>query len=103
MAILSYPASRGYINFLLCELACESSLCRQPFNFLSCVLLIQGNSLSCRYNLTPVSNIFETAQKFLFWTPPMYQDLSTCHDWPVKQTIVDAPIRMKENLERPFW
>ena len=29
--------------------------------------------------------------------PPVYQDLLTCHDWPVKKAIVDLPIKMKEN------
>ena len=29
----------------------------------------------------------------------MYQDLSTCYDWPVKKSIVDLPIRMKENTK----
>ena len=27
----------------------------------------------------------------------MYQDSSVHHDWPVKKTIVDLPISMKEN------
>ena len=27
--------------------------------------------------------------------PPVYQDLSTRHDWPVKKTIVDLPIRLQ--------
>ena len=30
----------------------------------------------------------------------MYQDLSTRHDWPVKQAIVDLPIKMKGNSNR---
>ena len=30
----------------------------------------------------------------------VYQDLSTCHDWPVKKAIVDLPIRLKGNLKR---
>ena len=30
-------------------------------------------------------------------SPPVYQDLSTLHDWPVKNAIVDLPIRVKEN------
>ena len=30
--------------------------------------------------------------------PPVYQDLSTCHDWPVKKAIVNLPVRLKENL-----
>ena len=30
--------------------------------------------------------------------PPVYQDSSVHHDWPVKKTIVDLPISMKENL-----
>ena len=28
---------------------------------------------------------------------PVYQDLSTCHDWPVKKDLIDLPIRVKEN------
>ena len=30
----------------------------------------------------------------------MYQDLSTLYDWPVKEAIVDLPVRMKRNSER---
>ena len=30
----------------------------------------------------------------------MYQDLSTCHDWPVKKAIVNFPIKMKGNSKR---
>ena len=30
----------------------------------------------------------------------MYQDLSVCYDWPVKEAIVDLPIRLKGNLKR---
>ena len=30
----------------------------------------------------------------------MYQDLSTPHDWPVKNAIVDLPIKMKRNWKR---
>ena len=29
----------------------------------------------------------------------MYQDLSKCHDWPVKNVIVDLPISLKGNLK----
>ena len=32
--------------------------------------------------------------------PPVYQDLSTRHDWIVKKAIVDLPIRLKGNLKR---
>ena len=31
---------------------------------------------------------------------PVYQDLSTRHDWLVEKTIVVFPIRMKENSKR---
>ena len=31
---------------------------------------------------------------------PMYQDSSTCHDWPVKNVMVDLPIKMKGNSKR---
>ena len=32
----------------------------------------------------------------------MYQDLSTCHDWPVKKAIVNLPIRLKGNSEHIY-
>ena len=35
-------------------------------------------------------------------SPPVYQDLSTRHDWPVKKDMLDLPIRMKENSKRIF-
>ena len=31
--------------------------------------------------------------------PPVYQDFSTRHDWPVKKAITDLPISMKGNLK----
>ena len=31
---------------------------------------------------------------------PVYQDLSTCHDWPVNKANVNLPIRLKGNLKR---
>ena len=31
--------------------------------------------------------------------PPVYQDLSTRHDWPVKDALVYLPIRLKGNLK----
>ena len=30
-----------------------------------------------------------------FGDPPVYQDLSICHDWSVKEDIVDLPIRLE--------
>ena len=30
----------------------------------------------------------------------MYQDLSTYHDWPVRKSILDLPIRLKGNTKR---
>ena len=30
----------------------------------------------------------------------MYQDLSTRHDWPVQNAVVDLPIKMKGNSKR---
>ena len=32
----------------------------------------------------------------------MYQNLSTRHDWPVKNAMVDLPIKMKENSKRSY-
>jgi len=31
---------------------------------------------------------------------PVYQNLSTHHDWPVKKAIVNLPIRLKGNSRR---
>ena len=32
-----------------------------------------------------------------FGPPPVYQDLSTRHDWPIKNAIVDLPMKLKSN------
>ena len=34
--------------------------------------------------------------------PPVYLDLSTRHDWPVKNAIADLPIILKGNSKRTF-
>ena len=34
--------------------------------------------------------------KSLLGPPLLYQNLSTCHDWPAKEAIVDLLIKMKE-------
>ena len=44
-----------------------------------------------------VKSVFETVPNLCSGSPPVYQDLSTHHDWPVKRAIVDLPIRMKRN------
>ena len=31
--------------------------------------------------------------------PPVFQDLSTHHDWHVKKAIVNLPVRLKGNLK----
>ena len=33
-------------------------------------------------------------------SPPVYQDLSTRHDWPDIKAIVDLPMRLKRNSKR---
>ena len=58
-------------------------------------------SLHHRRNKILVKSVCETVPKSLFWVPPIYQDLSMCHDWPVKQATVDLPIKMKGNLLEP--
>ena len=35
-------------------------------------------------------------------SPAEYQDLSMCHDWPVRKAIVDFPMKMKQNLKCTF-
>ena len=58
--------------------------------------------VACATNETKplVKSVCESARKSLFWAPPVYQDLSTRHDWSVKKAIVELPIRMKENSRR---
>ena len=43
-----------------------------------------------------VKSVCETARHSSFWAAivPVYQDLSTRHNWPVKKTIVNLPIRL---------
>ena len=36
-------------------------------------------------------------------SPPVYQDLSTHHQWSVKKVIVDLPITLKKKFEMHFW
>ena len=33
---------------------------------------------------------------------PVYQDLSTHHDWPVKKAIVDLPVRLNRDMRNTF-
>ena len=47
--------------------------------------------------ISAVSLSAKQPQKPCSRSPPVYQDLSMCHDWPVKKAIVDLPIRMKRN------
>ena len=54
-------------------------------------------SLHHRQNYSLVKSVCKTALKSLFWAPPVYQDLTTLHDWPVKNAIVCLPIKMKKN------
>ena len=54
-------------------------------------------SLRHGWNYPLVKSVCETAPKSLFWAPPVYQDLSVRHDWPVKNAIIDLPVKMKEN------
>ena len=46
-----------------------------------------------------VKSIGETALNPCSVPPPVYHDLTTCHDRPVKCVIVDLPIRLKGNLK----
>ena len=60
-------------------------------------------NLACATDKTKPWKVTSTATK-QHWNPcsgptPVYQDLSTCHDWPVEKAIqiVDLTIRMKGN------
>ena len=46
--------------------------------------------------ISVVSLSAKQRQNPCFGSPPAYQDLSAFHDWPVKNAIVDLPIRIKE-------
>ena len=48
--------------------------------------MLKGLSASAKQRRNPCSGF-----------PPVYQDLSRHHDWPVKKAIVDLPIRLKGN------
>ena len=74
-------------------LICPQSDCLEFFDWVQL-------SLHHEQNLTLVKFVYETAPKSLFWAPPVYQDLNTPHDWPVKKAIVNLPIRMKGNSKR---
>ena len=56
--------------------------------------------LACATDRTKllVKSPCETAQKSWFWTPsspPVNWHLHMCHSWPVRNTIVTLPIRLK--------
>jgi len=49
------------------------------------------------------SALIKKVPKSLFYgPPPVCQDLSTRHDWSVKNALVDLPISLKENSKRIF-
>ena len=55
------------------------------------------HSLCHRWNETLVKSVCKQHQNPCSGSPPVYQDLSMCYDWPVKKAIVDLPIKMKGN------
>ena len=67
--------------------------------YFSCVL--QGmDSLRHRWKLTSDSSpIAKQHQKPCSGPPPVYQDLSNRHYWPVQNAVVNFPIRLKGNLK----
>ena len=67
--------------------------------YFSCVL--QGmDSLRHRRKLTSdLSPSAKQHQKPFSGPPPVYQDQSRRHDWPVENAIVNFPIRLKGNLK----
>ena len=60
------------------------------------------SSLRHRRNLTLLSPSAKQRQNPCSGPSPVYQDLSTRHDWSVKKAIVDLPIRMKGNSTMHF-
>ena len=67
------------------------------YSFRQLFLCRQLYSLGHRQNLTLVSPSVKPCQNLCSGPSTVYQDLSTCHDWPVKKAIVDLPIRMTGN------
>ena len=60
-------------------------------------------SLRHKWNLTLVKPVCETAPKSFFGPPPVYQHLSTCHNWSAKNATHDfLPSRIKGNSKRIF-
>ena len=55
------------------------------------------NSLHHRLTKLWLSASAKQRQNPCSGSPPVYQGLSTCHYWPVKNAIVDLPVRMKGN------
>ena len=58
-------------------------------------------SLHHRQNLTLVKSVCKTVPKSLFRAPTGIhdKDLSACHDWPVKEAMVNLPIKTNGNLK----
>ena len=47
-------------------------------------------------------SVYEPAPKPLFWAPSLYQDLSTCHDWLVKNPLSICVFRQTHRIS-PRW
>ena len=63
------------------------------------VIIYDDCEVDCATDETKLwlSPFAKQCQNLCFGYPPVYQDLSTCHDWPVKKDLIDLPIRVKEN------
>ena len=66
----------------------------------SSVMLQLSFELVCAADVTKLwlSLSVKQCQNHCSGSPPVFQDLSTHHDWPVKKAIVDLPIKMKGNF-----
>ena len=55
------------------------------------------------YKLWLIKSFCKPVLKSLFSVPPVYPDLSTCHDWSVKKAIVVLQTQDEGKFETPFW
>ena len=75
-----------------------------------CSLCSQGNSLHCRYNLTPVSNICEAAPISLFWALSGLNELpegpfwvSFHPEWRIDNGLFNRPIMVRTQILVHGW
>ena len=80
--------------------ACSNILVKDALTS-SSVMLQLSFKLDCAADVTKLCLSLSVKQRRnpCSGSPTLYRGLSTCHDWPVENAIVDLPIRLKGNLK----